>query len=201
MERVEHVSSQKGALEAGFHMPQFALQNTNAACGGDLVKAPDFFASAKARLVLFTCNHCPYVKGSESELNKVILSLLSRGLQVLAINSNDPVAYPDDGIEQMVLKCRTFKLPYPYLFDETQEVAKAFKAQYTPECFLFDEKNCLVYHGALNDSPRNPDQVKRNYLQDACEQLLTGMPVFPSEIKAVGCSIKWNFQDLTKREK
>jgi len=174
-------------------MPAFTLPNTHPDCGDATIAAFDYFIGATASLVLFTCNHCPYVKGSEKLLNQTIAEFLTQGLRVLAISANDSVAYPDDGKEKMSLKCIQEHLQYPYLFDQTQEVAKSFDAQCTPECFLFDKERRLVYQGALTDSPRSPEAVTANYLQRACAQLLAGSQVNPAEVKPLGCSIKWNF--------
>jgi peroxiredoxin len=141
--------------------------------------------------VVFTCNHCPYVKGSDAHLLKVVSSYLKDGLRVVAISSNDPAKSPEDGFEKMQEKAKSMQLPFPYLFDETQGVAKRFDAQCTPECYLFDRTGTLVYHGTVNDSPRDPTKVTKDYLGAAVAQLLEGQTVDPGFVHPVGCSIKW----------
>jgi peroxiredoxin len=148
-------------------------------------------ADAKAILIVFTCNHCPYVIGSERMLVETVTPLLSQGLKAFAINSNDPVKYPDDSFEKMKEHALKAELPYPYLFDETQTVARIFDAECTPECYLFDAQKKLVYHGTVNDSPRDPKAVKTNYIQKALEQVLAGTTPSPQFVRPMGCSIKW----------
>jgi peroxiredoxin len=167
-------------------MPEFRLPSVD----GSIIDR-SYFDGAQVSLVIFTCNHCPYVKGSEGLLLKTVRPALARGLRVVAISSNDPVQYPEDGFDKMKEKARDLELPFPYCFDESQEVARAFDAQCTPECYLFDGQKKLVFHGAISDSPRDPSKVSREYLAIAIEQALNGGTPDPSFAHPIGCSIKW----------
>jgi peroxiredoxin len=170
----------------GSLLPDFELPNV---AGNTIGK--DFFHAAQAILVVFTCNHCPYVKGSEEMLIDVARKFEPEGLQVVTINSNDPKTYPEDSFDKMRHKSELMELPYPYLFDSSQEVAKAFDAQCTPECYLFDLSKRLVFHGPVNDNPKEPAAARENYLEAALVQLLNGKEPEPGFIRPVGCSIKW----------
>jgi peroxiredoxin len=167
-------------------MPIFSLPDVE---GG--VVANTYFDGSQAGLVVFTCNHCPYVKGSEDSLIAIITPYLEKGLRVISISANDAVKYPEDSFENMKARAKAMKLPYPYLFDESQQVARSFDAECTPECFLFDAYQRLAYHGAINDSPRDPTKVTTQYLETAIRQLLSGEAPSPAFAHPIGCSIKW----------
>lgn len=171
----------------GARLPDFTLRATD----GSLVSSTSFFAGARAALVVFACNHCPYVKGSDHELIELTHRYGAEGLRVLAISSNDAVKYPEDSFQKMGEKAATLLLPFPYLYDETQEIARLFDAQCTPESYLFDGTMALVYHGAINDSPRDSRAVTKHFLRDAVEQVLKEGKVTPSFAHPTGCSIKW----------
>lgn len=170
----------------GSKMPSFDLPNVD---GGRI--ATEYFSGAKAALVAFTCNHCPYVKGSEEWLIDIVRSAAPKGLRAVAISSNDAIKYPEDSFEKMAEKSKEMALPYPYLYDEMQDVARAFDAQCTPEFYLFDESGFLVYHGTINDSPRDRTKVTKNFLSDAVESVLVGRKPDPNFVHPLGCSIKW----------
>jgi peroxiredoxin len=178
--------SQSVKLPLGSELPHFSLPNID----GRTIDS-NYFQGSPASLVVFTCNHCPYVKGSEHLLIDVVKRFLSQGLKVVAINSNDPVKYPDDSFDKMKAKALDLKLPYPYLFDESQAVAKRFDAQCTPECFLFDLNAKLVFHGAINDSPRDSSKATRPYLADAVAAVIAGDVPEAQFVHPLGCSIKW----------
>ncbi len=179
-------TSDSSNFPLGSSLPGFTLKNVDSSLL-DVAK----LSIDKGLLIVFTCNHCPYVKGSEPMLIEIASRFRSEGLSTLAINSNDPIRYPDDSFENMVLKSRELKLPYPYLFDETQQVAKLFDAACTPEAYLFNAKRELVYHGAINDSHKDLKSAKVSHLRLAVEQLLAGKPVQPGYVNPIGCSIKW----------
>lgn len=168
-------------------LPDFTLRATD----GSLVSSSAFFAGARAALVVFACNHCPYVKGSDHELIELARRYGEEGLRVLAISSNDAVKYPEDSFEKMGEKAATLSLPFPYLYDETQEIARLFDAQCTPECYLFDAHMALAFHGAINDSPRDSRAVTKHFLRDAVEQVLNEGKATPAFAHPTGCSIKW----------
>lgn len=171
----------------GTTLPSFSLLNVN----DENIESTKFFSGAKAALVIFTCNHCPYVKGSEEALNKVVNEFLPLGLRVIAISSNDAIQYPEDNFLKMKEKSLQLKLPYPYLYDESQQVAKLFDAACTPECYLFDAEHKLVFHGTINDSPRDYSKATQGYLAQAIKQVLDGNKPDPEFVHPIGCSIKW----------
>jgi len=175
----------------GSQIPNFSLPNVD---GNTITQ--DYFAGAKAALVVFTCNHCPYVKGSESMLLEDVRRYAPEGLKVVAISSNDAVQYPEDGPDKMKEKSQALGMTFPYLYDESQQVARSFDAACTPECYLFDVTGKLVFHGTINDStindnPKDGSQAQKRFLATAVEQLLAGRPVEPSFVHPMGCSIKW----------
>ena len=167
-------------------LPAFALTNVD----GTAVHSQSLLG-AKAALVVFTCNHCPYVKGSEAQLIDLVRRYAPQGLRTVAISSNDPAKYPDDSFTNMQVKAREQQLPYPYLFDETQQVAKQFDAACTPECYLFDTAGTLVYHGAINDNPKDATLARTAHLDTALRQLFSGSKPNPAFVHPLGCSIKW----------
>lgn len=170
----------------GSALPSFDLLNVD----GRRVGA-NYFKDAKAALVAFGCNHCPYVKGSEDMLIRVVNRFQSEGLKTVVINSNDAGKYPEDSFEKMKEKATAMSLPYPYLHDESQEVAKLFDAACTPEFYLFNQDGKLVYHGTINDSPRDASKVTKDYLSKAVEATLAGETPDPQFVHPLGCSIKW----------
>jgi peroxiredoxin len=170
----------------GSVIPDFRLVGVDNAITG-----PEFFQGGKAYLVAFLCNHCPYVKGSEQQLIEVVNSFKNDGLKVVTISSNDAAKYPEDSFEKMQEKARDMSLPYPYLYDESQDVAKMFDAACTPEFYLFNRDKVLVYHGTINDSPRDPSKVSKNYLSEAILDVLEGKVPDPQFVHPLGCSIKW----------
>ena len=170
----------------GSKLPDFSLPNVD----GKTLSA-DYLQGAIASVVVFTCNHCPYVKGSDVAMIKLANDFQEKGIKFLAISSNDALQYSEDNFERMQDKARELKLPFPYLYDESQQVAKAFDAACTPECFVFDSAAKLVFHGTINNSPRHVADVKDHYLQHALEQILAGTVPSPAFVHPIGCSIKW----------
>jgi peroxiredoxin len=170
----------------GSPIPDFKLVNVD----GNPVGS-EYLQGAKAYLVAFLCNHCPYVKGSELMLIEIVKRFANDGLKAVAISSNDANKYPEDSFEKMQEKATNMNLPYPYLYDETQEVAKLFDAACTPEFYLFDQAGTLVYHGTINDSPRDPNKVTKDYLTSAILAVLEGKTPEPQFVYPLGCSIKW----------
>jgi peroxiredoxin len=153
--------------------------------------SPDDYASVPVLGVVFWCNHCPYVKAWEDRMIALQREYADRGVQFILINSNDPVKYPADSFEAMAETARAKQYPFPYLFDETQEVARRFGAVRTPEIFLFDRNRELRYHGAPDDNYEDADAVRAHYLRDALEALLAGREPATSETPPRGCTIKW----------
>ncbi|REL33414.1 thioredoxin family protein [Rhodohalobacter sp. SW132] len=174
-------------LELGTKAPGFSLPDTD----GNTVSLDDF-KDADGLLVMFICNHCPYVKNIKQELVRYAKDFESRGLKVVAISSNDVDNYPDDSPEKMKEDVEAFGYPFPYLYDETQEVAKKYKAACTPDFFLFDENLELAYRGQFDSSrPGNGVKPTGEDLREATNKMLSGKPVPEDQIPSVGCNIKW----------
>ena len=152
---------------------------------------PEDFAGAPVFGVIFHCNHCPYAQAWEDRLIAVQRNYAGRGVRLVLINANDPVKYPADDFPHMKARAEEKGYPFPYLFDETQEIARAYGATRTPEVFLFDRAGTLRYHGAPDDNYEDPQAVQHQYLRDAIDALLSGATPATSETKVVGCTIKW----------
>lgn len=148
-------------------------------------------AGPKGTLVVFTCNHCPWVKAWESRIVRVAAEAKRAGVGVIAVNSNDPATYPDDSFAHMRKQARAGGYAFPYVVDATSEVGRAFGATRTPEAFLFDAEWRLVYHGAVDDNAREPEKVTATWLADAVTAVAGGKAVPTPETKALGCSIKF----------
>ena len=141
--------------------------------------------------VIFSCNHCPYVRAWEDRMVQIQSDYVSTGVQLLAINANDAVKYPEDSFPKMKERAREKKFNFPYLRDEAQKVAHAYGAERTPEVFLFDKSAILRYHGAIDDNYDDPKAVNEHYLRMALDAVLAGKPVTIPETKPVGCTVKW----------
>ncbi len=141
--------------------------------------------------VVFSCNHCPYVRAWEDRMIKIQADYASKGAQLVAINANDASKYPDDSFQNMKVRAREKKFNFPYLRDEDQKVATAYGAQRTPEVFLFDTKRTLQYHGAIDDNYDDPNAVKVHYLRNALDAILNRTKVPTAETAPVGCTVKW----------
>ena len=152
---------------------------------------PDTFPAAPALAVIFWCSHCPYVRAWEDRIIALQREYADRGVRFLLINSNDPAKYPEDSFEKMAERAREKGYPFPYLFDASQEVARAYGATRTPEIFLFDGTRRLRYHGAPDDNFEDPQAVRRAYFREALEALLADRPPEVAETPPKGCSIKW----------
>jgi peroxiredoxin len=174
-------------LATGTVAPDFRLPDTQ----GKQVSLDDF-KDAPALLVAFICNHCPYVKHVRSKFAEVARDYQWRGVGVVAISSNDADSYPDDGPAEMAKEVTLAGYTFPYLYDETQQVAKAYRAACTPDFFLFDHDRRLVYRGQFDDSrPGNGKPVTGKDLTAAVDAVLAGKPVPTQQRPSVGCNIKW----------
>jgi peroxiredoxin len=174
-------------LELGTPLPPFRLPDPS----GKLVASDDFGASP-ALLVAFICNHCPYVKHLRVELARFARDYHASGLAMVAINANDVSNYPDDNPAKMAEEAEAMGYPFPYLYDESQEVAKAYRAACTPEFYLFDAERRLVYRGQFDDSrPESGRPVTGADLRSAVDALLAGRAVSPDQTPSIGCNIKW----------
>jgi len=174
-------------LPLGTAAPDFALPDTN----GKTVSPADF-KGAPALLVLFICNHCPYVKHIRTGLAQLGKDYRPKGVAIVAINSNDVKKYPDDSPVRMKEEAAAAGYDFPYLYDETQAVAKAYRAACTPDFFLFDRDRRLVYRGQFDASrPGNGVQVTGKDLRAAIDAVLAGKTVTESQTPSMGCNIKW----------
>lgn len=174
-------------LELGTKAPVFRLPDTE----GNIVSLSDF-DDAQALLMVFMCNHCPFVKHILDHFLALVQEYQARGVAVVGINSNDVESYPDDRPEMMAKVAREKGFPFPYLYDETQEVAKSYHAACTPDFFLFDAERRLVYRGQMDDSrPGNREPITGADLRAALDAVLEDRPVPARQRPSMGCNIKW----------
>lgn len=145
-----------------------------------------------ATVIMFICNHCPFVKHVNPELVKLANDHKNKGISFIAISSNDAAGYPEDGPEQMKRVAKQLHYPFPYLYDASQEVAKAYEAACTPDFFIYDDDLILVYRGQLDDSrPGNGKPLTGADMRSALDHLLKGEPVPEDQKPSIGCNIKW----------
>ena len=176
-------------LQIGDVAPTFSLSNANSSIGGNSQSLEESM-EANGCVVVFECNHCPYVVASVSRLNAMAEYCQSSNIGFVGINSNDPDNYPADSFENMVKRAEK-GMPYAYLHDPTQEVATAWGAQRTPEFFLLDADGIVTYHGRMDDNPRDPTKVTTSELKDAIEAMLEGRTPVIQSTDSIGCSVKW----------
>jgi peroxiredoxin len=173
-------------IELGTKMPEFKLSDPN----GKTFQGKELYGE-KGLLVAFTCNHCPYALAIWPRLIELAQDAARVGIATVGINPNIHPEYPDDAPPKMIEKMKEWGIPFPYLVDETQDTARAFKAQCTPDLYLFDAEQKLVYHGRLDDNWKEPEKVKQQELRGAIDQLACGNPISPDQKNSMGCSIKW----------
>jgi len=179
--------SRYDVLKKGDLAPSFSLIGTNGK-----KHSFDQLTGKKAYLVVFMCNHCPYVQPKFTYLVDLQKKYSEKGLQLIGINSNDTKAYGEDDLEHMKQYAEEEKFNFLYLLDETQEVAKAYGAACTPDPFLFDAKKKLIYHGRIDDvHGRSHDDASTNELEEAIQQVLEGKEVSVKEEPSFGCNVKW----------
>ena len=153
------------------------------------------FDKAKVLVVFFTCNHCPYVIGSDEVTRATVEKFAPQGVKFVAINSNSKNTYQEDDFEHMVARMEEHKFPWLYLYDESQEVALAYGALRTPHFYVFDQERKMVYTGRGVDNPREASKITVNDLERALEEHLAGKPVSVSMINPIGCNVKWDGKD------
>jgi peroxiredoxin len=181
-------------LSLGTKAPSFRLPDPH----GKVVLA-DEFSGAPALLVAFICNHCPFVKHIQSSFTAMAKEYQARGSAIVAISSNDAVSFPEDGPEKMAEEILAAGYTFPYLYDESQDVARAYGAVCTPDLFLFDRDQRLVYRGQFDGSrPKNNVAVTGADLRAAFDAVLDGRPVPGDQKPSVGCSIKWKPENAAK---
>jgi len=174
-------------LPLGTIAPDFRLPDPS----GEFVSLTNF-ADQPALLVMFLCNHCPYVKHVQAELAKLGRDYAARGVGIVGINANDATNYPEDSPAMMAREAKAAGYKFPYLYDESQSAAQAYHAACTPDFFLFDQNRRLVYRGQLDASrPGNGLPVTGHDLRAALEAVLAGQAVAPEQMPSLGCNIKW----------
>lgn len=174
-------------LELGTPAPDFQLPNVD----GKVVSLSDF-AESKALLIAFICNHCPFVKNVQEGFASLAKEYQAKGAAVVAISSNDISTHPDDSPEHMAKEAKNAGYTFPYLYDESQEVAKKYKAACTPDFYVFDKNRRLVYRGQMDASrPGNGQPVTGDDLRSALDSALEGKPVAGEQRPSIGCNIKW----------
>ncbi len=175
-------------MPLGTMAPSFTLPDV---VTGKSVSLPDL-KSPVATLIMFICNHCPYVKQVQSELIKLAKDYQAKGVSMIAINANDAVNYPDDAPAKMKEVALQLGYPFPYLYDETQAVAKAYQAACTPDFYIFDGNLKCVYRGQLDEArPNNAIPVTGKDIRAALDSVLAGQPVNSEQKPSIGCNIKW----------
>jgi peroxiredoxin len=173
-------------LPLGAQAKDFFLAGTD----GKVYSLKDF-ADKKLLVIFFTCNHCPYVIGSDEVTRKTAEKYQEKGVQFIAINSNSELTVPDDSFEKMVERQKTHNFPWVYLYDPTQEIAKAYGALRTPHFYLFDEERKLIYCGRGIDSPRDSSKMSINDLDRALSEHLSGKTISTPLTNPIGCNVKW----------
>ena len=175
-------------LAFGASAPDFNLPGVD----GKKYRLFDYKNKVRGVVVIFACNHCPYVQAYEGRMIQICKDYVEKRVQFLVINANETKNYPEDSFEKMKERARLKKFPYPYLRDEDQKVAESFGAGCTPEVFLLDSSLKLQYHGRIDDDWQEPAEPKQHYLRDALNAVLEGKPVPRPETHPIGCSIKWS---------
>jgi peroxiredoxin len=170
-----------GSIAPDFNLPGIDGQNYSLS----------HFSDGKGFIIIFSCNHCPYVRAYENRIKKIVSDYGNKGIGLFAINSNDSDQYEDDSFDNMKIRAAEMDFNFPYLRDEEQTVAKAYGASHTPEIFLFDDQRKLVFHGKIDDEWSDESKVKSRYLQDAIEELIQGKEISVPETFTIGCTIKW----------
>jgi peroxiredoxin len=177
-------------LQIGERAPDFRLPATDGK-----TYALDDFEKDPVLVVFFTCNHCPYVTGSDESTRRTAEKFAPRGVRFVAINSNSRNTYAEDDFPHMVERMREEKFPWIYLHDATQDVARAYGALRTPHFYVFDRDRRLIYTGRAIDNPRQAERAKTHDLERALEEHLAGKPISVPGTNPIGCNVKWEGRD------
>ena len=177
-------------LSLGTEAPDFSLRATD----GNTYSLKDF-ADVKVLVIFFTCNHCPYVIGSDDVTRQTVENFEPKGVKFIGINSNSPNTYEEDSFENMVKRMKQYDFPWLYLYDETQDIARAYGALKTPHFFVFNEDRKLVYTGQGVDNPRESSKITVNDLENALEELLAGKEITEPITNPIGCNVEWDGKD------
>lgn len=176
-------------LELGSTPPAFSLPATD----GETYALGDF--TDDVLVIFFTCNHCPFVTGSDEDTRKIAEGYAPKGVRFVAINSNSVNTYAEDSFDHMVERMREHRFPWVYLRDESQDVARAYGALRTPHFYVFDKDRRLVYTGRAIDHPRDASRATTHELRDALDDVLAGRPPRTPVTNPIGCNVKWDGQD------
>ena len=176
-------------LQIGEKAPEFNLPATN----GKNYKLSDF--TEDTTVIFFTCNHCPYVLGSDEITRKTAEKYKSQGVQFIGINSNSKNTYPEDSFPNMVKRMEQYNFPWIYLYDESQEIAEDYGALRTPHFFVFDKSRKLIYTGRAIDNPKDPSKMTINDLERALDEHLAGKEISVQVTNPIGCNVKWEGKD------
>ncbi len=177
-------------LDIGSPVPDFKLPGVDGK-----TYSPSSFKDAKLLVVFFSCNHCPFVVGSEERMKALYRDFSPKGVAFIAINSNETENHPQDSFEDMVKRAKERALPFPYVRDESQDVAQAYGALRTPHFYVFDKERKLRYTGRMDDNPREPGKETTHELRDAIEALLAGKRPSVEKTNPIGCNVKWKGQE------
>ncbi len=173
-------------IPLGTSIPDFELKDAF----GKLYKSKELLGD-RGLLVVFTCNHCPYAIALWSRVIRLAKYALGMRVNTIAINPNINPEFPDDAPDKMIVKIKELGIEFPYLVDENQKTADAFRAQCTPDIYLFNKEGKLVYHGRIDDNWKEEDKVTREELKEALNNMAAGRPVELKQMPSMGCSIKW----------
>ncbi len=177
-------------LPIGAQLPEFSLPGTDGK-----THSHTEFSAASALVVFFTCNHCPYVIGSDETTRKTVDRFANLGIVFVGINSNSPNTYAEDSFDHMIQRMQEHNFPWLYLHDGSQDIARAFGALRTPHFFVFDNHQKLIYTGRAVDNPRNGEEAKVCDLDLALEQYTSGKPIAVPVTNPIGCNVKWDGED------
>lgn len=174
-------------LQIGEKAPDFKLPATD----GKTYQLSDF-SENEVLVIFFTCNHCPYVTGSDEVTRQTVEQFTAKGVKFVGVNSNSANTYAEDSFEHMVERMEEYKFPWSYLYDESQEVAQLYGALRTPHFYVFDINRKLIYTGRAVDNPRDTSRITVNNLEDALNQYLAGQSIDPPVTNPIGCNVKWD---------
>lgn len=180
---------QAQGYQVGDEAANFNLKNVN----GEMISLYDYSEASKGAIIIFTCNHCPYAIAYEDRIIELDHEFRKKGFPVIAINPNDPVLQPADSYEKMIERADEKQFPFPYLFDETQEIYKIYGAKRTPHVYVLNKENnkfIVSYIGTIDDNYKDASAVEKKYLADAVNALINGEKPDPDFTKAIGCTIK-----------
>jgi peroxiredoxin len=174
-------------LQIGEQAPAFSLPATN----GNTYSLV-YFSDSKVLVIFFTCNHCPYVIGSDEDTRAIADQFANKGVRFVAINSNSKHTYAEDDFDHMVARMEEYKFPWAYLYDESQEIAEAYGALRTPHFYMFDQNRQLIYTGRSIDNPRAWEAATTHELVEALNEHLAGQPISAPVTNPIGCNVKWD---------